>query len=98
MVISEFARIQDNTAQGGGGIGAFNQPVPENNFRGESMATTTAPTKPAQTNEPARAAQLRVTRRSPAYWRVTIDNPPLNVMGPELVREVQDGISYIESA
>ncbi len=26
-------------------------------------------------------AQIRVARRSPAYWRVTIDNPPINVMG-----------------
>jgi len=26
--------------------------------------------------------QIRVARRSPAYWRVTIDNPPINVMGP----------------
>ncbi len=31
--------------------------------------------------------QVRVTRRSPAYWRVTIDNPPIDVMGPEMVRQ-----------
>ena len=61
------------------------------------MATTTAPTKPAQTNQPAKAAQLRITRRSPAYWRVTIDNPPINVMGPEMVREFQDVIDAIET-
>jgi hypothetical protein len=29
-----------------------------------------------------KSAQLRITKRSPGYWRVTIDNPPLNVMGP----------------
>ena len=40
------------------------------------MTTASALTKPAQ---------IRVTRRSPAYWRVTIDNPPINVMGPEMV-------------
>ena len=34
-------------------------------------------------------AQIRLTRRSPAYWRVTFDNPPLNVMGPETVRQFQ---------
>lgn len=47
----------------------------------------------------ARAAteQLRLTRRSPAYWRVTIDNPPLNVMGPEMVREFQGVIDAIEA-
>jgi enoyl-CoA hydratase/carnithine racemase len=42
-------------------------------------------------------AQLRLARRSPAYWRVTIDNPPLNVMGPEMVRQFQDVIDAIET-
>jgi enoyl-CoA hydratase/carnithine racemase len=41
--------------------------------------------------------QLRLTRRSPACWRVTIDNPPLNVMGPEMVRQFQQLIDAIES-
>ena len=61
------------------------------------MATTAAFTKAAQTNQPAKSAQLRITRRSPAYWRVTIDNPPINVMGPEMVREFQDVIDAIET-
>lgn len=42
-------------------------------------------------------AQIRLTRRSPAYWRVTFDNPPLNVMGPEMVREFQALIGTIEA-
>jgi enoyl-CoA hydratase/carnithine racemase len=46
---------------------------------------------------PAKAAQLRITRRSPAYWRVTIDNPPINVMGPEMVRQFQETIGAIEA-
>lgn len=41
--------------------------------------------------------QLRVTHRAPSYWRVTIDNPPLNVMGPEMVRQFQKLIADIES-
>jgi enoyl-CoA hydratase/carnithine racemase len=44
-----------------------------------------------------KSAQIRVTRRSPAYWRVTIDNPPINVMGPEMVREFQEVINAIEA-
>jgi enoyl-CoA hydratase/carnithine racemase len=40
--------------------------------------------------------QLRLTRCSPAYWRVTIDNPPLNVMGPETVRQFQAVIDELE--
>src|SRR5258708_38675007 len=42
-------------------------------------------------------AQIRVTRRSPAYWRVTFDNPPINVMGPEMVREFQGVIDALEA-
>jgi enoyl-CoA hydratase/carnithine racemase len=42
-------------------------------------------------------AQIRVARRSPAYWRVTIDNPPINVMGPEMVREFQKLIDALEA-
>ncbi|HLK18680.1 MAG TPA: enoyl-CoA hydratase/isomerase family protein [Bryobacteraceae bacterium] len=40
--------------------------------------------------------QLHLTRRSPAYWRVTIDNPPINVMGPQMVRDFQQIIRAIE--
>src|ERR1700722_19430715 len=47
-------------------------------------------------NTPTKSAQLRITRRSPAYWRVTIDNPPINVMGPEMVREFQQVIAALE--
>ena len=46
---------------------------------------------------PAELAQIRITRRSPAYWRVTIVNPPLNVMGPEMVQEFQELITAIEA-
>ncbi len=42
-------------------------------------------------------AQIRVTRRSQTYWRVTIDNPPINVMGPEMVRQFQEVIDDLEA-
>ncbi len=48
-------------------------------------------------NARAKAAQLRITRQSPAYWRVTIDNPPINVMGPEMVKQFQETIGAIEA-
>ena len=44
-----------------------------------------------------RSAQIRLARRSPAYWRVTIDNPPINVMGPEMVREFQELMDALET-
>jgi enoyl-CoA hydratase/carnithine racemase len=52
------------------------------------MTTASALTKPVQ---------IRMTRRSPAYWRVTIDNPPINVMGPQMVREFQQVIGALEA-
>ena len=61
------------------------------------MATVSAPTKPEQTKSPAKAKQIRVVRRSLAYWRVTIDNPPINVMGPEMVKEFQEVINTLEA-
>jgi hypothetical protein len=38
-------------------------------------------------------AQIRVTRLSSTYWRITFDNPPLNLMGPQFVREFREVIA-----
>src|SRR6202166_3801594 len=51
----------------------------------------------ATVNLTTKSAQIRLIRRSPAYWRVTIDNPPINVMGPEMVRQFQEVIDALES-
>ena len=61
------------------------------------MATPTAPAELTQMNASTKPAQIRLTRRSPAYWRVTIDNPPINVMGPEMVRQFQEVINALEA-
>src|ERR1700678_1274044 len=61
------------------------------------MATLNAPAKLTEMNAAKKSAQLRVTRRSPAYWRVTINNPPINVMGPEMVQQFQEVISALEA-
>src|ERR1700726_5012846 len=42
-------------------------------------------------------AQIRLTRLSSACWRVTFNNPPLNVMGPQFVREMREIITAIEA-
>src|SRR3954449_2516518 len=44
-----------------------------------------------------KTAQINLTRSSAAYWRVTFDNPPLNVMGPQLVREFGEIITTVEA-
>src|SRR5690349_20791353 len=58
------------------------------------MTAVTASTNLAQMNSPR---QIRVAKRSPAYWRVTIDNPPINVMGPEMVRQWQELMNALEA-
>jgi enoyl-CoA hydratase/carnithine racemase len=61
------------------------------------MATITAPNKPEKMNAATKPEQIRVARRSPAYWRVTINNPPINVMGPEMVEQFQELINALET-
>jgi enoyl-CoA hydratase/carnithine racemase len=41
--------------------------------------------------------QIRVTRCSPAYWRVTFDHPPLNIFGPEMLPQVNEIITALET-
>jgi enoyl-CoA hydratase/carnithine racemase len=41
-------------------------------------------------------AQIRVTHISPAYWRVTFDNAPLNLMGAQFVKEFREIMDKIE--
>jgi enoyl-CoA hydratase/carnithine racemase len=48
-------------------------------------------------NAPTQPAQLHLNRQSPACWRVTIDNPPINVMGPEMVQQFQEVINALET-
>jgi enoyl-CoA hydratase/carnithine racemase len=45
---------------------------------------------------PINSTQIRVTRQTPAYWRATVNNPPINVMGPEMVRDFQETINALE--
>jgi enoyl-CoA hydratase/carnithine racemase len=47
-------------------------------------------------NATTKTAQIRLHRSSPAYWRITFDNPPLNVMGPQFVLEFRDIMTAIE--
>jgi enoyl-CoA hydratase/carnithine racemase len=41
--------------------------------------------------------QIHVTRKSPSYWRVILDNPPLNLMGPEFVLQFRKIMNEIEN-
>jgi enoyl-CoA hydratase/carnithine racemase len=41
--------------------------------------------------------QILLTRRSPAYWRVTINHPPLNIFGPDTIPHLNEAITAIET-
>jgi enoyl-CoA hydratase/carnithine racemase len=57
---------------------------------GSSAAAARSPDQPA-------TEKIRVTRRSAAYWQVTFDNPPLNIVGPPEVRRLQQILAEIEA-
>jgi enoyl-CoA hydratase/carnithine racemase len=46
---------------------------------------------------PVPKPQIRVERRTPAYWRVTLDNPPFNIFGPKTIPELNAVITAIEN-
>src|SRR5690242_8088912 len=41
--------------------------------------------------------QIILTRRSPEYWRVTINHPPLNIFGPDTIPQLNEVITAIET-
>ena len=50
-----------------------------------------------KTTPATKAKQIRLSKPSPNYWRVTFDNPPLNLMGPEFVVEFGEIMTAIEN-
>jgi len=41
--------------------------------------------------------EVRLARRSPSYWRVTFDRPPLNIFGPETIPQLNEIITSLET-
>jgi enoyl-CoA hydratase/carnithine racemase len=52
--------------------------------------------KNAIATEPS-TKRIDLTRRSPQYWRVTLNHPPLNVFGPESIPQLNKIITAIET-
>lgn len=49
-------------------------------------------------NAIAKTAQIQLRQSWPHYWRVSFDNPPLNLMGPEFVLKFRDIMGVLEAA
>jgi enoyl-CoA hydratase/carnithine racemase len=41
--------------------------------------------------------EIRLERRSPSYWRVTFDLPPLNIFGPQEIPQLESIVKSLES-
>ena len=48
-------------------------------------------------SETTNTKQILLTRRSPAYWRVTINHPPLNIFGPDTIPQLNEAITAVET-
>jgi enoyl-CoA hydratase/carnithine racemase len=47
--------------------------------------------------ETRKSDEIRLTRHSDAYWRVTFDIPPLNIFGPANIPQLEKVVSAIET-
>src|ERR1700737_2208935 len=54
------------------------------------MSTTDVPSA-------TKAAQVRLNRVTPSRCRVVLDNPPLNLMGPEFVLQIREIVTALEN-
>jgi enoyl-CoA hydratase/carnithine racemase len=45
----------------------------------------------------ANLEQIHLTKRSPAYWRVSFDIPPINIFGPETLPQLRDIVVAMEN-
>ena len=55
------------------------------------MSTTDVP------SAAAKGVQVRLNRVTPSYCRVVLDNPPLNLMGPEFVWQIREVVTALEN-
>jgi enoyl-CoA hydratase/carnithine racemase len=40
--------------------------------------------------------EVTITHVTPEYWRITFDNPPFNIFGPETIPQLNDAVSQLE--
>src|SRR5260221_214999 len=45
----------------------------------------------------ANTRQIRLARRTPSYWRVTFDHPPLNIFGPDTIPQLNEIVTALET-
>jgi len=48
-------------------------------------------------HDAASKQEIRLERLTPEYWRVTLDNPPFNIFGPETIPQLNSVVTQIET-
>jgi len=48
-------------------------------------------------NSATKTTQVRLDRVTPSYCRVVLDNPPLNLMGPDFVLQIREIVTALEN-
>jgi hypothetical protein len=67
---------------------------PKSDVKSSAMETTNMKD---QNYSATKTTEIRLAKRSPEYWRVTIDHPPLNIFGPKMLPQVGEIITAIET-
>jgi enoyl-CoA hydratase/carnithine racemase len=61
------------------------------------MVAGKAASAPAAKDNSAPRQEVRLQHLTPEYWRVTFDNPPFNIFGPESIPQLNAVITQIET-
>ena len=62
-----------------------------------SFASEATPASTSKSTSPAVKQQIKLTRVTPEYWRVTFHNPPYNIYGPETMPQLNEVVTAIET-
>jgi len=65
---------------------------------GAALAGETSPSTSDKASPTSAVKQeIKLTRVTPQYWRVTFHNPPYNIYGPETMPQLNEVVTAIES-
>ncbi|QVW24054.1 enoyl-CoA hydratase/isomerase family protein [Pseudomonas hormoni] len=62
-----------------------------------TFAGETAPAATSKSTTQAVKQEIKLTRVTPEYWRVTFHNPPYNIYGPETMPQLNEVITALET-
>ena len=72
--------------------------LPAPALAGQTLVAEKSDRAPEIKSQPGKERpQIRIDKRSPAYWRVTFDNPPFNIFGPETIPQMEKVVAEIET-